>query len=527
MDALFGDDSDEEGVDARAQALWIELAKNKPALKRRLPNKVMQSESELVLQREVAVVGESVPLEWLERVGKAGFVSAVHQSLEQVTGQCDVLVLFDSVEASEAAATRLKTILASGAVLISSDCGDWANVLPESDWLPLASSNISCLCFRRRAVGCNTSGAIYWGATTACPQLDSERALLEELSVTLTVQERRLGILSDSSLSRASQALSKHGLCIFCGIVDPKVVLEWGTAARADMAQIVTKLRERGIDLLRPGQAGQPRIENFHEMSMREALRCDIRNGHAMTELARRADDVSVAGSVPAASSASSAAAVAGAAQWTPASLSLRGHPAVREVLQELMNPIGDPENAKGNWGRWNFEGAGPEGGPPELAIGQVGAVMSLPGCADQTIHADTAHLYTHAQLPGHYFNLFFPAVRPEDGTAAFSVGQTAFVAGSHELAVSAKVMTQAGGQEELNRRLVRPHLQAGDALLFDCRALHFGLANQTADATSEEAGADGEAGVMRPLLYINHHQQWFVDPKNWNDHERLFETVL
>ena len=35
---------------------------------------------------------------------------------------------------------------------------------------------------------------------------------------------------------------------------------------------------------------------------------------------------------------------------------------------------------------------------------------MSLPGCADQTIHADTPHIYVHTKLPAHYVNLFMPA---------------------------------------------------------------------------------------------------------------------
>lgn len=145
---------------------------------------------------------------------------------------------------------------------------------------------------------------------------------------------------------------------------------------------------------------------------------------------------------------------------------------------------------------RWNFNGGGPEAGPPPLKAGEVGAVMSLPGSIDQTIHADTAHLWTHAQLPGHYYNLFLPGVQcPE------VAGQTAFVLGTHHLKSCAKVMTQEGGQAELEEKLIRPHLQLGDALVFDCRILHFGLGNHSTD-------------VWRPMLYINYHQQWFVDPK-------------
>lgn len=121
---------------------------------------------------------------------------------------------------------------------------------------------------------------------------------------------------------------------------------------------------------------------------------------------------------------------------------------------------------------------------------------MSLPGSIDQTIHADTAHLWTHAELPGHYYNLFLPGVDcPEEA------GQTAFVLGTHFLKSCARVMTQEGGQAELEEKLIRPHLQVGDALLFDCRILHFGLGNRSTH-------------VWRPMLYINYHQQWFVDPK-------------
>jgi hypothetical protein len=175
-------------------------------------------------------------------------------------------------------------------------------------------------------------------------------------------------------------------------------------------------------------------------------------------------------------------------------------------------------------------------------------------------------------------------------------VGQTAYIAGSHNLKLSAKIMTQEGGQEELEARLVRPHLQTGDAVLWDCRVLHFGLANQapptieteveeetevkaeaekgtttegvsveatvvavTETAATAVAGAsevisgeaephtidttrgasiDSLAGTKeatirtstqfctdswRPLLYVNYHQKWFHDPKNWNDKEKLF----
>jgi len=512
MNDLFGGD-DSEGDDEEVgllQALWIELMKLKPTIKKRITTKLMEEQSQLVLSREIILVGSSGEVneeEWLEKLKKAGFVVRSFNDLNQVNGvQCDVLVLMNAATTSSSSPSesQVDSILPAGAVLLCAVGSGMPEVLDDSRWIPYHSTASSCLCFRKRGVCCNSRGAIYWGATGPGEQLDNERALLEELSVQLSVQERSLGIMSDESHRRAQLALQKHGLVVMCGLVSSQTVMAWGDAARADMAVIVARLKDRGIDLLNPGTEGQPRIENFHEMSMREALRCDIRNGRAVSDLAAKARIQTAEGGDA----------------WTPASLSLNAHPAVRELLVDVMNPPGDPVIAKGNWGRWNFEGLGPDGPPPDPTVGQVGTVMSLPGCADQTIHADTAHLYVHTQLPGHYYNLFFPAVSDENGSASLAVGQTAFVVGSHELATSALVMTQAGGQEELNRRLVRPHLRAGDALLFDCRILHFGLANQS--IATAEIGA--EAGVWRPLLYVNYHQPFYVDPKNWNDRDRLFE---
>ena len=126
-----------------------------------------------------------------------------------------------------------------------------------------------------------------------------------------------------------------------------------------------------------------------------------------------------------------------------------------------------------------------------------------------------------------------------DEAQASFKVGQTAFVIGSHILNTSAKIMVHEGGQEILDSHLIRPHLRSGDALIFDCRILHFGLANQskvsnnvnygtalrTSTSTSSnnnDADISGES-TWRTMLYINHHQQWFSDPKNWNEKEKLF----
>jgi hypothetical protein len=217
-----------------------------------------------------------------------------------------------------------------------------------------------------------------------------------------------------------------------------------------------------------------------------------------------------------------------------------------------------------GNFGRWNFaegENAGPTAAVP-LNVSPVGCVVSLPGAGDQAVHADVYHLFEDAHLPPHYVNLFFPALegpahdqadKEDSGSAAgertarppavgSAVGQTAFFVGSHRMATCARLMAdqsspggsgqgesddgeggdqgesygddvalgriQEAGRDERLRRLVRPHLEAGDLLLFDCRVLHFGLANRSAQQLQH--------ATWRPLLYANVTQRWFQDKKNW-----------
>ena len=138
-----------------------------------------------------------------------------------------------------------------------------------------------------------------------------------------------------------------------------------------------------------------------------------------------------------------------------------------------------------------------------DLRVGPVGAIISLPGSGDQALHSDTPHLMeTYDCLPAHYINIFTP------GNAADpAVGQTALVHGSHHLSFTATV---DDNKMSWIQNLVRPSLDLGDVLLFDCRILHFGLAN-----TSNT--------IERPLLYTNMTQHWFQDPKNWNDQRPIF----
>ena len=404
----------------------------------------------------------------------------------------------------------------------------------------------------------NDRAALYWGkdkshnlGASGPPEdrqsqymgFSDEVNRVESVTVRTCIEERRGKTLSSHNFDRAVNILKEHGVLILPGLFDSQAVLSYGAAALKDMEKAVVKLREADIDLLRPGNG--PRIENYHELGMREALRCDLRNGEAM----KAADCSKLRHPV--------IEAIIAEAMYTPASFTTAYPPFKGEEIL-AVNEDKAKERAKlaarGNWGLWNFEGPGPNGPRPALRVGDFGCVMSLPGCVDQTIHADTPHLFTHTQLPGHYYNLFLIAAEKDKPAADMSCGQTVFIQGSHNLEVTQDIMDGYGGQAELVRRLLRPHLVAGDALVFDCRILHCGLANNSglvaplnehpskssfrrfdaggieeegspprSSSSSSSSSEGGGTCTPRPLLYCNYTREFFSDPKNWNDKERLF----
>lgn len=372
--------------------------------------------------------------------------------------------------------------LLPGALLLT--LGSIEGFLSRERWWPsldLAFTYVEgarLLGVRRCAVTLNEQAATYWSGN-----LDEQIHLADDLTVALSHSERRDSLLSEASIRRAVHALTTHGVVVIRGLLSTSAVVEAGAAATLDFESCLRILSARGVDLRRPGNG--PRIENFYELSMREAFRCDIRHCPAMATIS---------------STLTTRAAML--SDGDGRGCMLRNHPSILRVLSETMGPIG--EHAKGNWGCWNFEHGGPDQAL-SLVTGELGAVVTLPGALDQIIHADTPHIFTHTHLPPHYVNLFAPTLVDSDTR----VGQTAFVSGSHCLSASALMMTTEKGEQELMRKLVRPHLTAGDCLLFDCRVLHFGLAN-----SSEH--------TLRPTLYVNYHRDWFSDPKNFTS-DKLF----
>ena len=116
----------------------------------------------------------------------------------------------------------------------------------------------------------------------------------------------------------------------------------------------------------------------------------------------------------------------------------------------------------------------------------------------------DAPHIYDGIHLPGHYYNCFLyggeASTEPE-------AGQTGFVPGSHFCeACYSPSRTRRGTSLPASR----PRLASGDALIFDARILHFGLPNRSS--------------TRRAIVYCNHTEYWFRDPKNWDDRASVFD---
>ena len=390
--------------------------------------------------------------------------------------------------------------------------------------------------------------------------LQYERRITCELTISPSASEYASGfegsaVLSDTNIQRAVSILQQHGLVIVKGLLAPEQTLKWGRAVLSDFDAAAQRLKShptRPVDLLNPNRSGEGMTFeplSYMEMSMREDLRVDLRHGPAIREL-RELDnglayDSMASQSKPPEKSADDGPAIINS-QVKGTLESWRFHPSILAIIKGLFNPS-TAALAKGNFGRWNFGGSGPDGTPQPFRLGQIGSVVSCPGSGDQAIHADTPHLFETMNChPCHYLNVFTPGYTigddqdgiendfDSDGLFAgdSSMGGTALVHGSHKLSVTAELLGEdengvaVGSDKELQRQLLhlrtlRPALSPGDALIFDNRTLHYGMANTS---RGDETGNDRNAG-RRPLLYLNVSQAWFHDPKNWDEYERIFST--
>jgi Phytanoyl-CoA dioxygenase (PhyH) len=409
-----------------------------------------------------------------------------------------------------------------------------------------------------------------------------ERQRVALATICLSAQEVESSKLVESSISQAVQALQEYGYCILPRLLSNKSrdlawIHSWSRAALDDLHEAARILKRcDGVDVLNPHES-RHEPASYREMSMREDYRMDLRHGPRLAQLRNKGrissnrngniktsqtanyssiDDIDNAdendGNLPwivkATTPLPGAIPCSGQKNDTDenglfhAGYFLRGHVDILEIARRTMNPKSSPDAnnnvlSRGNFGRYNFSGSGPDGSFQNLRVSPVGAIISLPGSADQAIHADIPHLFEHMScLPAHYINVFTPGI-----AAAPGVGQTAFVHGSHTLEFCARftnddddkpsigvvadnIKSDNDKKEKSSWKdfLIRPALDLGDVLLFDCRILHFGLAN-----SSGAIGGDGSGGaVERPLLYTNMTQHWFHDPKNWQDQRPIFEGI-
>ena len=369
----------------------------------------------------------------------------------------------------------------------------------------------------------------------SCPWLSSkhslsdERTRVEEATVPLTTDEIKASQLSEPSLERAVERMQRYGYCILPRLLNPHESQAWGDAVLKDLkAAAAILLREENVDILNP-HTSQQDPQSYRELSMREDLRMDIRDGPQL-RLMRRGKEPSSGKSrtegdivlnkpiVLHGNNDTTSDAMPENDQEDPGtkpSRFFRQNTSILQIVRRVMNPkVGSLY--KGNFGRWNFSGSGPDGSFQDLRLSAVGGIVSLPGSADQALHADTPHLFETQTLPAHYINAFTLGCAGDE-----RVGCTAFVHGSHRLEFTAEYMAEPDSSQTTGKKegssdrvfdfLVRPQLELGDVILFDCRTLHFGLAN-----TSDH--------VERPLLYCNMTHSWFTDVKNWDNHHPIFK---
>jgi hypothetical protein len=396
----------------------------------------------------------------------------------------------------------LKAIVPGGCLVLSKSVYDqpFGKDLREQDWMiPAAvdqdSGSSAWIILQRRVC------SIQWKTCRWLPSrydTTAEYDRLANATICLCVHERQRRRLTEPSIRKAVQSIQTHGYCILAGgLVSPTDSGAYGQAALQDLHAADRILQERdGISLYNPGTTKEV-SGAFRELSLREDFRVDLRHGPALQRIR------GAAGSVPRTITAQE-----------ESHDFLRGHVDLLEVVRRVMNPV-DEALSPGNVGRYNFNGSGPDGSFQDVRLSPVGSIISFPGAVDQALHADTPHLFEHqALLPAHYINIFTPGIssRNDHEEEGGVVGQTALLHGTHRLDATARYWDNK--TELWKRHLVRPRLQIGDVLLFDCRILHFGLGNEST------------TGIERPLLYTNVTMHWFHDPKNWDNERPIFASM-
>ena len=124
--------------------------------------------------------------------------------------------------------------------------------------------------------------------------------------------------------------------------------------------------------------------------------------------------------------------------------------------------------------------------------------VVSTPGTAEQSWHADGGHVNVKEHEPSHVANIFIPL-----SNITMEMGPTQVRPGSHFYTRNLAPLLLAAKARNALRPPTAPLLTRGDTLAFDYRILHRGLANTTADTT-------------RTILVLTVAKKWFRDRLNF-----------
>ena len=127
-----------------------------------------------------------------------------------------------------------------------------------------------------------------------------------------------------------------------------------------------------------------------------------------------------------------------------------------------------------------------------DVILGSYVAVTSLPGAKAQRLHDDQEGLFgdiaLDSSVPPYSITLVIPLVGLNETT-----GSTRFFPGTHR---DPDVENTPDG--------IAPELDPGDAILFDSRISHGGMANLS--------------GTPRPIIYCTYHRAWYRDVSNFRD---------
>lgn len=142
-----------------------------------------------------------------------------------------------------------------------------------------------------------------------------------------------------------------------------------------------------------------------------------------------------------------------------------------------------------------------------DFILGSYVAVTSMPGAKAQNLHSDQQGLFDDFDLDGtvppYSITLVIPLVglNGETGSTRFFPGTHRDPAAADELEGSAADSLTADGSTLDG---IAPDLEPGDAILFDSRICHGGMANLSA--------------APRPIVYCTYHRAWYRDVSNFRE---------